>query len=135
MKILSQNVLENYYKKIKRRDQLECEIEKLERSNNHLKNYVNIYDPLMNMEDRIRFNNKLIADKYIEIDNIIKEISNIEHIISNLTDEEKEISQLRFDKKKEYISISREMNMSQSTVCRRIKDILFKIDGLEQKLN
>ena len=135
MKILSQNVLENYYKKIKRRDQLECEIEKLERSNNHLKNYVNIYDPLMNMEDRIRFNNKLIADKYIEIDNIIKEISNIEHIISNLTDEEKEISKLRFDKKKEYISISREMNMSQSTVCRRIKDILFKIDGLEQKLN
>ena len=135
MKILSQNVLENYYKKIKRRDQLECEIEKLERSNNHLKNYVNIYDPLMNMEDRIRFNNKLIADKYIEIDNIIKEISNIEHIISNLTDEEKEISKLRFDKKKEYILISREMNMSQSTVCRRVKDILLKIDKAEQKIS
>lgn len=135
MRTVGQSILENYYKKIKRRSQLECEIEKLERSNNHLKNYINVYDPLMNMEDRIRFNNKLIADKYIEIDNIIKEISNIEHIISNLTDEEREISQLRFDKQKEYISISREMNMSQSTVCRRVKDILFKIDRLENRLN
>lgn len=135
MRTVGQSILENYYKKIKRRSQLECEIEKLERSNNHLKNYINVYDPLMNMEDRIRFNNKLIADKYIEIDNIIKEISNIEHIISNLTDEEREISQLRFDKQKEYISISREMNMSQSTVCRRVKDILFKIDRLEPRLN
>lgn len=135
MRTVGQSILENYYKKIKRRSQLECEIEKLERSNNHLKNYINVYDPLMNMEDRIRVNNKLIADKYIEIDNIIKEISNIEHIISNLTDEEREISQLRFDKQKEYISISREMNMSQSTVCRRVKDILFKIDRLENRLS
>lgn len=87
------------------------------------------------MENRIRLNNKLIADQYIEIDNIIKEISNIEHIISNLTDEEKEISKLRVDKKKEYILISREMNMSQSTVCRRVKDILLKIDKAEQKIS
>ena len=132
---VGQSILENYYKKINRRDQLEYEIEKLERSNNHLKNYMNVYDPVMNMEDRIRLNNKLIADKYIEIDNIIKEISNIEHIISNLTDEEREISKLRFDKKKEYILISREMNMSQSTVCRRVKDILLKIYKAEQKIS
>lgn len=135
MRRLSQSILENYYKKINRREQLEYEIEKLERSNKHLKNYVNVYEPVMNMEDRIKLNNKLIADKYIEIDNIIKEISNIEHIISNLTDEEKEISKLRFDKKKEYILISREMNMSQSTVCRRVKDILLKIDKAEQKIS
>lgn len=135
MRMLSQSILENYYKKINRREQLEYEIEKLERSNNHLKNYVNVYDPVMNMEDRIKLNNKLIADKYIEIDNIIKDISNIEHIISNLTDEERAISKLRFDKKKEYILISREMNMSQSTVCRRVKDILLKIDKAEQKIS
>ena len=61
--------------------------------------------------------------------------SNIEYVINNLTDEERKISKLRFDKKKEYISISREMNMSQSTVCRRVREILLKIDGVEQNIN
>ena len=56
------------YKNIKRRNQLECEIDKLEKSNEHLKKYLNVYDPVANMEKRIHLNNKLIADKYIEID-------------------------------------------------------------------
>ena len=133
--MVNRSILENYYKNIKRRNQLECEIDKLEKSNEHLKKYLNVYDPVANMEKRIHLNNKLIADKYIEIDNIIRETSNIEYVINNLTDEERKISKLRFDKKKEYISISREMNMSQSTVCRRVREILLKIDGVEQNIN
>lgn len=127
-------ILKNYYKKHKRRKQLECEIEKLEKSNEHLKKYVNGCLVSENINNRIYINNNLITGKYVEIDNIIKEISDIEHIIEDLTEEERNISKLRFDNRKEYQAIACDLNMSKSTVCRRIKHIIEKIE-VEKKVS
>ena len=128
-------ILKNYYKKDKRRKQLECEIEKLEKSNEHLKKYVNSCLVSENIKERICINNNLITEKYVEIDNIIKEISYVEHIIQDLTEEERSISKLRFENKKEYQAIACILNMSKSTVCRRVKSIIEKIDLVERKVS
>ncbi|CAM2078780.1 MAG: sigma factor-like helix-turn-helix DNA-binding protein [uncultured Clostridium sp.] len=128
-------ILKNYYKKFKRRNQLECEIEKLEKSNEHLEKYLESCSIKENLKRRIDLNNKLITEKYVEIDNIIKEISEIEHIIEDLTEEERNISKLRFEERKEYQAIACILNMSKSTVCRRIKHIIEKIDLVEKKVS
>lgn len=130
MTMKAEGVIKNYYKKDKRRNQLECEIEKLEKSNEHLERYSESWSLNDNIEKRININNRLITEKYVEIDNIIKEVSDTEHIISALTEEERNISKLRFESRKEYQAIACEMNMSKSTVCRRIKNIIEKIDIL-----
>lgn len=131
----SEIILQNFYNKKKRRTQLEYEIERLEKSNKHLIEYKKAYDLLENIERRIYINNKLIAEKYIEIDNIIKEISEIEYAIDNLTDEERNISKLRFAKKKEYQVISSELSMSKSTVFRRVRKIIDKINEIGKKVS
>lgn len=128
-------ILKNYYKKDKRRKQLECEIEKLEKSNEHLNKYVNSCLVSANIKERISINNNLITEKYVEIDNIIKEISYVEHIIQDFTEEERRISKLRFENKKEYQAIACVLNMSKSTVCRRVKNILEKIELIEEKVS
>ena len=128
-------ILKNYYKKDKRRKQLECEIEKLEKSNEHLNKYVNSCLVIANIKERISINNNLITEKYVEIDNIIKEISYVEHIIQDFTEEERRISKLRFENKKEYQAIVCVLNMSKSTVCRRVNNILEKIELIEEKVS
>lgn len=128
-------ILKNYYKKEKRRKQLECEIEKLEKSNEHLNKYIDSSSEIESIKERIYINNNLITDKYIEIDNIIKEISQVEHIIEDLTDEERDISKLRFENKKEYQGIACVLNMSKSTVFRRVKNILEKIELIDKKVS
>ena len=90
-----------YYRNKKKKEQLEYEIGLLEKSN----------------EDLIKYSG-------IEKDELINRILNMDSVIAQLNQEEKELCELRYKKRMEYQSIAYSLNVSRSTICRRIQALV-----------
>ena len=117
-----------YYRNKKKKEQLEYEIGLLEKSNEDLikysgienKEYINI---------RIERNKNKLIKKNIEKDDLINRILNIDSVIAQLNQEEKELCELRYKKRMEYQAIAYSLNVSRSTICRKVQALVENLKG------
>lgn len=120
-------ILIDHYRKVKRKNQLEYEINLLDNSTIQLEKYLDVKSDI-NVKERIKYSKEILAKRNIELSILIEETIKIESIISELDEEAKEICEMRFNKQKEYQSIGYSLCISKSTVCRKIRSIADKIN-------
>ena len=119
-------VLIDYYKRLKRRNQLKREIDTLEYSKKQLENY-SMGQYKQNIINRINENKELLARKNLEYNILLEDTLKIESIILVLNEEDKKICDMRFNKQRDYQAIGYSLCLSKSTVCRKVKSIINKI--------
>ena len=119
-------VLVDYYKRLKRRNQLKREIDTLEYSKKQLENY-SMGKYKQNIINRINENKELLARKNLEYNILLEDTLKIESIILVLDEEDKKICDMRFNKQRDYQAIGYSLCLSKSTVCRKVKSIINKI--------
>lgn len=119
-------VLIDYYKRLKRRNQLKREIDTLEYSKKQLENY-SMGKHKQNIINRINENKELLARKNLEYNILLEDTLKIESIILVLNEEDKKICDMRFNKQRDYQAIGYSLCLSKSTVCRKVKSIINKI--------
>ena len=112
-----------YYRNKKKKEQLEYEIGLLEKSNEDLIKYSGIENKEY-INRRIERNKSKLIKKNIEKDELINRILNMVSVIAQLNQEEKELCELRYKKRMEYQSIAYSLNVSRSTICRRIQALV-----------
>ena len=112
-----------YYRNKKKKEQLEYEIGLLEKSNEDLIKYSGIENKEY-INRRIERNKSKLIKKNIENDELINRILNMDSVIAQLNQEEKELCELRYKKRMEYQSIAYSLNVSRSTICRRIQALV-----------
>lgn len=120
-------LLINHYKKLKRKKQLEYEINLLENSSIQLEKYLDVKSEI-NIGERIKYNKEILAKKNLEHNMLIEETIKMESIIIGLDEEDKKICEMRFNKHREYQAIGYSLCISKSTVCRKVKSIVDKIN-------
>lgn len=118
-----ENEIVEYYKNKKKKEQLEYEIGLLEKSNEDLIKYSCIENKEY-IDKRIERNKSKLIRKNIEKDEMINKILSMDSIIAQLSQEEKELCELRYKKKMEYQSIAYDLNVSRSTICRRVQALV-----------
>ena len=118
-----ENEIVEYYRNKKKKEQLEYEIGLLEKSNEDLIKYSGIENKEY-INRRIERNKSKLIKKNIEKDELINRILNMDSVIAQLNQEEKELCELRYKKRMEYQSIAYSLNVSRSTICRRIQALV-----------
>ena len=117
----------NYYRYKRKIKRLEYEIGLLEKNNLDLEK-CKIEDNEIEIENRIENNKRKIIDKRIQLSEIINENINLESFIVTLSNDDKEICELRYYKELGYQEIGRVLHISNSTISRRINNILGRIN-------
>lgn len=112
-----------YYRNKKKKEQLEYEIGLLEKSNEDLIKYSGIENKEY-INRRIERNKNKLIKKNIEKDDLINRILNIDSVIAQLNQEEKELCELRYKKRMEYQAIAYSLNVSRSTICRKVQALV-----------
>ena len=112
-----------YYRNKKKKEQLEYEIGLLEKSNEDLIKYSGIENKEY-INRRIERNKNKLIKKNIEKDDLINRILNMDSIIAQLNQEEKELCELRYKKRMEYQAIAYSLNVSRSTICRKVQSLV-----------
>lgn len=112
-----------YYRNKKKKEQLEYEIGLLEKSNEDLIKYSGIENKEY-INRRIERNKNKLIKKNIEKDELINRILNMDYIIAQLNQEEKELCELRYKKRMEYQAIAYSLNVSRSTICRKVQALV-----------
>lgn len=112
-----------YYRNKKKKEQLEYEIGLLEKSNEDLIKYSGIENKEY-INRRIERNKSKLIKKNIEKDELINRILNMDSIIAQLNQEEKELCELRYKKRMEYQAIAYSLNVSRSTICRKVQALV-----------
>ena len=112
-----------YYRNKKKKEQLEYEIGLLEKSNEDLIKYSGIENKEY-INRRIERNKSKLVKKNIEKDELINRILNMDSIIAQLNQEEKELCELRYKKRMEYQAIAYSLNVSRSTICRKVQALV-----------
>lgn len=118
-----ENEIVEYYKNKKKKEQLEYEIGLLEKSNEDLIKYSGIENKEY-INRRIERNKSKLIKKNIEKDELINRILNMDSVIAQLNQEEKELCELRYKKRMEYQAIAYSLNVSRSTICRRVQALV-----------
>lgn len=118
-----ENEVIEYYKNKKKKEQLEYEIGLLEKSNEDLIKYSCIENKEY-INRRIERNKSKLIKKNIEKDELINRILNMDSIIAQLNQEEKELCELRYKKRMEYQAIAYSLNVSRSTICRKVQALV-----------
>ena len=124
--------LKEFYKKKRTQNKLEYEIDILANSNNEMKAIIENDFKSDVISERIERNNNIITDKHLKVNDIKAELAAMEFIISSLPEDEKTIIEMRYKNNKDYQSIVEELNISKSTISRRISNV-FNI--LEEELD
>lgn len=117
-----------YYRNKKKKEQLEYEIGLLEKSNEDLIKYSGIENKEY-INRRIERNKNKLIKKNIEKDDLINRILNMDSIIAQLNQEEKELCELRYKKRMEYQAIAYSLNVSRSTICRKVQALVENLKG------
>ena len=118
-----ENEVIEYYRNKKRKEQLEYEIGLLEKSNEDLIKYICIENKEY-INRRIERNKSKLIKKNIEKDELINRILNMDSIIAQLNQEEKELCELRYKNRMEYQAIAYSLNVSRSTICRKVQALV-----------
>lgn len=118
-----ENEVIEYYRNKKKKEQLEYEIGLLEKSNEDLIKYSGIENKEY-INRRIERNKSKLVKKNIEKDELINRILNMDSIIAQLNQEEKELCELRYKKRMEYQAIAYSLNVSRSTICRKVQALV-----------
>jgi RNA polymerase sigma factor (sigma-70 family) len=122
-------LIKNYYEKKKIQEKLKFEIEILKNNNLMLQEHlVSMKSKNDFISRKIEDNNEKILTKQIMINDIAETNANIEFIIKDLDETDREIIELRFKKNKQYQAMGDSLNMSTSTVSRKVCKIINKID-------
>ena len=77
---------------------------------------------------KIEDNNQKILNKQLLINDIDESTANLEFIIQDLDETDREIIELRFKKNKQYQAMVNSLNMSKSTISRKVYKIINKIN-------
>lgn len=120
----SENIVIKYYKDKKKRKRLEYEIEILERVVYELEQYIVTVENREEIEARINENKKRILEKKLLLNEFICRSMRLEAFILTLNKDDKELFDLRYDKELEYQEIGRILHISNSTISRRLNNIL-----------
>ena len=126
-----ENEVIEYYRNKKKKEQLEYEIGLLEKSNEDLIKYSGIENKEY-INRRIERNKNKLIKKNIEKDDLINRILNMDSIIAQLNQEEKELCELRYKKRMEYQAIAYNLNVSRSTICRKVQALVENLKGEHQ---
>lgn len=128
----AEEILKNFYKKKRTQNKLEYEIQILQDSNDEMKDIIENDFKSEVISKKIEKNNQLIVDKQLKLSDIRSEIAAVEFIISSLTEDEQDIIEMRFKHRRDYQSIVDDLNLSKSTISRRINNV---VRILEEELN
>lgn len=120
-------LLRDNFGKLKKKKQLEFEIKLLENSTIQLEKYLDVKK--INIDERIKYNKEILAKKNLELNMLIEETIKMESILVGLEEEDRKICEMRFDKNREYQAIGYSLCISKSTVCRKVKNIVNKINA------
>ncbi|WP_027633441.1 sigma factor-like helix-turn-helix DNA-binding protein [Clostridium hydrogeniformans] len=125
-----EQIIKDYYDKKKIQDKLKYEIDILKKNNSNLEEYIRVMNSRKDfIVARIEENNEKILDKQLKVNDISEENSNIEFILNFfLDDTEKQIIELRYKKNKQYQAMVDIVNMSKSTISRRVNKIIEKLE-------
>lgn len=118
-----ENEVIEYYRNKKKKEQLEYEIGLLEKSNEDLIKYICIENKEY-INRRIERNKSKLIKKNIEKDELINRILNMDSVIAQLNQEEKELCELRYKNRMEYQAIAYSLNVSRSTICRKVQALV-----------
>lgn len=118
----------NYYKDKKKIRRLEYEIGLLERTIFDIER-CRTNENIKEIENRLEKNKRKIIEKKLQLNEIINENMDLEAFIVNLDREDKELFELRYDRNFRYQEIGRVLHISNSTISRRLNNILMTVNG------
>lgn len=122
----SEEKIINYYRYKRLIKRLEYEIGLLEKTNVDLEK-CKFEDNKIDIENKVENNKRKIIDKRIKLNEIINENINVESFLVTLNKDDKELCELRYNKELGYQEIGRVLHISNSTISRRINNILRSI--------
>ena len=118
----------NYYKDKKKIRRLEYEIGLLERTIFDI-DRCRTNENIKVIENRIEKSKRKLIEKKLQLNEIINENMDLEAFIFNLDREDKELFELRYDRNFGYQEIGRVLHISNSTISRRLNNILMTVNG------
>ena len=126
----SEEILLEFYKKKRKQKKLEYEVTNLEEISSSMSRYLKSgQDVSKVIKQRLEKTDKKILDKQMEINDIKCETAEIEFIINEALDkEERAIIDLKYNKNKDYKTMVDKLNISKSTISRRLVNILNTIN-------
>lgn len=126
----SEEILLEFYKKKRKQKKLEYEVTNLEEISSSMSRYLQSgQDVSKVIKQRLEKTDKKILDKQMEINDIKCETAEIEFIINEALDkEERAIIDLKYNKNKDYKTMVDKLNISKSTISRRLVSILNTIN-------
>ncbi len=116
----------NYYKDKKKIRRLEYEIGLLERAIFDIER-CRTDENIKVIENRIEKSKRKLIEKKLQLNEIINENMDLEAFIFNLDREDKELFDLRYNRELGYQEIGRVLHISNSTISRRINNILMSV--------
>lgn len=127
----TEEILKEFYKKKRTQNKLEYEIEILRKSNQEMKEVLEREFKSDLIIARINKNENIMVEKQLKVNELRSQIAATEFIIDSLSDEERAIIEMRYKYKRDYQTIVDDLNLSKSTIARRISNI---VDILEDEL-
>ena len=126
----SEEILLEFYKKKRKQKKLEYEVTNLDEISSSMSRYLKSgQDVSKVIKQRLEKTDKKILDKQMEINDIKCETAEIEFIINEALDkEERAIIDLKYNKNKDYKTMVDKLNISKSTISRRLVNILNTIN-------
>jgi len=126
----SEEILLEFYKKKRKQKKLEYEVTNLEEISSSMSRYLQSGQDISKViKQRLEKTDKKILDKQMEINDIKYETAEIEFIINEALDkEERAIIDLKYNKNKDYKTMVDKLNISKSTISRRLVSILNTIN-------
>ena len=120
----TEEILKEFYKKKRTQNKLEYEIEILRNSNQEMKEVLEREFKSDLIIARINKNENIIVEKQLKVNELRSQIAATEFIIDSLSDEERAIIEMRYKYKRDYQRIVDDLNLSKSTIARRINCIV-----------
>ena len=118
----------NYYKDKKKIRRLEYEIGLLERTIWDVER-CRTNENTKEIENRIEKSRRKLIEKKLQLNEIIDNNMDLEAFIFNLGREDKELFELRYNRELGYQEIGRVLHISNSTISRRLNNILMSVSG------
>lgn len=118
----------NYYKDKKQIRRLEYEIGLLERTIFDIER-CRTDENTEEIENRLEKSKRKLIEKKLKLNEIIDKNMDLEAFIFNLEREEKELFELRYNRELGYQEIGRALHISNSTISRRLNNILMAVNA------
>ncbi|MBN9636931.1 MAG: hypothetical protein J0I68_00235 [Achromobacter sp.] len=122
----AENFMKEFYALERERNSIQYAIKQLMDFNATLEEYREIggLDSVKKIENLINKNNETVVTKLERINEMLPKISSVRCFMDELDNESKYLLELRFKKNRGFESIGYELNISKSTVGRRLEILL-----------